>query len=1021
MTDSFAGFRCWTASRVQESVFGDIAQLGLDADAVFLAAHTSLEIRHTKGVHVDTETPEQEVLHSLTAAFGLPSENTIIAVTGASGSGKSHLVRWLRAHLSDTDERYHLIYVPRELATLRDLIGRILDGLPPSEESTAVREELEKAVSRKSPDQLAEELLDRLRSVITFELSNAPDAEEARFLTVLLGPRASDGTHRRENGLGDLLLMRALRNQLLRPNGGIRRIVDSLRGQRSGRDEELPKFAPEDLALRPQDVQNQVEANLRNVWRVVQDTPDAACAILNLGLPRAVAEVLGMRPSGANLGEVFRKARAQLHEEGKDLVLLFEDLAQFGLFDGELFDQFVLQPGATLAPVRAVFAITDGKFRENVPDTVRTRLAHHFEIVDFDAAGAPLAMLLGRYLNVARVGRKRLVTAWSAANPEERESGRWVPNECSNYEGGGRPCPHRETCFPSFGDSGGFGLYPYNPTAIRRAVSGSREPVTPRVVVDSFVHDFLLEADPEIARKKFPTDRVRDRFDFSVALPKDEVVPPAKLPEDERNRLHRARVIWADGAVEAPGITEAFSLPHLGGTTIPLDVPYPESPEPPRTAPRPQPLRPLFDWESGAPLPSQDAVFYRETLYHLATSHIDLNSLLIDTSATPALSLLRRVVTPNSFEFTKADPGRRAGTDQLRFEILPNGEGVRLLSAVRWYWDHGHWDITDSSRKWDFVGDIEAAQIELEEFIDGCARQIEGALVDSLTGAGLEPAAAAVALRALALRALGRELPAGPRALDFVLSQSAGSTAASAEWASASNAAQAALGRINRSWIEAFATARQGDTGAPQAVDAARLMPALETAKDDPLALLSPEATFDEAFSDLQQEWDHLRNSLQGAAEAELESLAGMVDLIVDRLAGVDVTKALPEIKSAGKLAADNGVFRPLNRYAAFATACDRLAMVSADDLRSWTDQRKQFGGGSDAVGAALAAQPWAARAGTTALDLVTIADCLRNSTDEVNARLRQLIGETPEELEGHIRTKVGGLSEKIAQLSDER
>ena len=117
MTDSFAAFRCWTASRVQESVFGDIAQLGLDADAVFLAAHTSLEIRHTKGVHVETETPEQEVLYSLTASFGLPSKNTVIAVTGASGSGKSHLVRWLRANLSDTDARYHLIYVPRELAT----------------------------------------------------------------------------------------------------------------------------------------------------------------------------------------------------------------------------------------------------------------------------------------------------------------------------------------------------------------------------------------------------------------------------------------------------------------------------------------------------------------------------------------------------------------------------------------------------------------------------------------------------------------------------------------------------------------------------------------------------------------------------------------------------------------------------------------------------------------------------------------------------------------------------------------
>src|SRR5215471_6296487 len=153
MTESFEGFRCWTAARVQESVFGDIAQLGLDADAVFLAAHTSLDIRHLKGVHVETDTPEQEVLRSLTSSFGLPSENTVIAVTGASGSGKSHLVRWLRAHLSDTEPQYHLIYVPRELATLRDLIGRILDGMPASQEAAAVREEIEKAGARKSPDQ----------------------------------------------------------------------------------------------------------------------------------------------------------------------------------------------------------------------------------------------------------------------------------------------------------------------------------------------------------------------------------------------------------------------------------------------------------------------------------------------------------------------------------------------------------------------------------------------------------------------------------------------------------------------------------------------------------------------------------------------------------------------------------------------------------------------------------------------------------------------------------------------------
>ncbi len=1019
MTESFDRFRCWTAARVQESVFGDIAQLGIDADAVFLAAHTSLEIRHTTGVYVETDTPEQGVLHSLTSSFGLPSKNTVIAVTGASGSGKSHLVRWLRAHLSDADPRYHLIYVPRELANLRDLIGRVLDGMPPSVDTAAVRDELDRAVARKSPDQLAEELLDRLRSVVSFELPNTSASNTSRFRKVLLGARGADAsTGRRENGLADLLLMRAFRDQLLRPDGGIRGIVNSLTGQRSGRDEHVPQFTAEDVSVGQRDVRNRLEDGLRSVWRVVQEAPEAASDLLNEALPRAVADTLGMR-AGVNLGEVFGNARAQLREQGKDLVLLFEDLAQFGLFDGELFDQFVLQPGATLAPIRAVFAITDGRFQVNVPDTVQTRLAHRFEIAGINAASedSALTMLLARYLNVARVGRQRLVDAWRSADAADRQSGRWVPNACWNFEGGGE-CAHRETCWPAFGESDGFGLYPYNATAIRRAVRGSSDPVTPRVVVDSFVHNFLLEADVEIPRKLFPSAGVRERFDFSVALSKDAIVPPSNMSETERSRLHRARVIWADGRVESPGITEAFSLPLGGGTVRTEETPPSESVRTPGTVLRPQPLTPLFDWENGTtPLPGRDAEFYRGALYALVTPRVDLNALLIDLSAAPARQLFR-VVTPNSFEFTPADPGRPAGRNQLRFQILPNGQSVRLLSAVRWFWDHGHWDITDPSRKWDFVGDAEAAQLDLEEFLDTCARAIEGALVASLRRGPLDPAAAAVALRALALRVLGREIPSGPSALDFVLGEAgSASPAPSTQWAAASAAAEVALARIDRSWVEAFATARQGDTGDPQAVDTARLAPALERVRQDLAALLALEPTFDEAFNDLQEQWDHLRAELRRAAEPELDSLGEMVDLVVDKLAGVDLAEALPRIKSAGKMAADNGVFRPQNLYASFASACDRLAPVTANELHTWTCERQQFRDGADALVAAVSAQRWAGRVGAAAHDLSVVAQCLQKTKDEVDARLVHEIGETPQQVEARIRTRLGALSAVVATL----
>ena len=73
---------------------------------------------------------------------------------------------------------------------------------------------------------------------------------------------------------------------------------------------------------------------------------------------------------------------------------MFEDLAQFGLFDGDLYDHFAIQPGDELAPIRALFAITDGKFEVNVPDTVRTRLTHQFRVGELT-------------LEAWRIGRRR--------------------------------------------------------------------------------------------------------------------------------------------------------------------------------------------------------------------------------------------------------------------------------------------------------------------------------------------------------------------------------------------------------------------------------------------------------------------------------------------------------------------------------------------------------------------------------------------------------------------------------------
>jgi hypothetical protein len=1018
--NSFRRFRCWSAERVQRTVFDDIASLGLDADAVFLAAHTSLQIEHFKGIQQSGADREVGVLRALDSEFGLPDVNTLIAVTGPSGSGKSHLVRWVRANLSAGAETYHLIYVPREIATLRDLLGHVLDRMP-GPESDAVLAELDKAVGQKRPEQLAEELLDKVRSVLSYELPEAKGGQDPETRRYLLGTVLEDGGGR-DGGLADLLLVKPIRDHMLRPEGAIRRMIDSVRGQRRGGDEETPEFNAAEWPTKQAGIASQLEKRLQQLWSFVRKDPDSAAQLLNEARNRAIAEALGMRP-GVNLGEVFSKTRRRLRGLGQDLVLLFEDLAQFGLFDGELFNQLGLQPGEDLAPIRAVFAITDGKF-EDVPDTVRTRLAHQFKVRELIGADGEqsdnIIEFVSRYLNIARVGRDRLIESAGKAAPEERESGAWIPNACLD-RGDGRECINREECWDSFGVVKEVGLYPYNRTALRRSFSKKGSRVTARMLVGEVVRDFLVEADSGIDAGVFPSKATSDRFDFTVSLPKEVIVPADSLDEAQRDRLHRCRVIWADGSVESTAITVAFDLPSVEGKKR---GPAPDKPVA-SVHTRPEPLVPLFDWENDVEMLESEATWYREKLYDLVLRRLDLSSMLIDQASGLAQVLLGRILSGNSFELKHA-PGQRAGQNRLKFPIEDDAAGVLLLSAVRWWWDHGHWNIGAEDRKWDFPLDPVNAQLSLDEFLDDAVRKTEDLILAILSRGPLDPASAAIALRASALLALGHKADhtRGP-SLEWVFATpSARSIAPSPAWAAVSTESLLTMNDVDARWVSAFASAKQGDTGDSLGVDAARLIPIAMAAASDPLAALAGEASFDDAFSEISQHWEALQTVLRAGVDAEARSLVEILETIRDQLSGSQFDELVGAIASAGRLAGDNNVFRPHEHYRSFLQACDRLGQVSHDQLASWiaTSAALMDTAGVPSLTEVMGAQGWAPQARSVQDDLKLAQSCLETTTVELSDRLIEDLGETPDAAAARISAKVARVSEAVTAIfkSDE-
>ena len=367
---------------MQETILGDIGMLRLKADAVFLAAHAPVPVERLKGA-VAPGHGEAEILNALRSELGLAERNTIIAITGDVGTGKSHAVRWVRAHLDEDLQRYRTIYVPRDVATLRELLGSILDGLP-GEKAQSAQRHLDNAISTKSRSQLMTALTDNLREVLAHELGDQGD-NDPEVRVFLLGHR-TDRTAKRRDGLADLLLNRTILDHLNRDGGTVAKVIGSLSEKRSGRDQDFPEFTPDDIPVHSPGIRNKLDPGLVAVLDYLSVGPGPAVALLNEALRRAVPMTIGLE-AGITLNDVFRETRELLQREGAELVLIFEDLALFGLIEDDLFNQFVQQPDETHCPLRILFAVTDAKFLKVVPDTVRDRITYHYEIRSLEGDG----------------------------------------------------------------------------------------------------------------------------------------------------------------------------------------------------------------------------------------------------------------------------------------------------------------------------------------------------------------------------------------------------------------------------------------------------------------------------------------------------------------------------------------------------------------------------------------------------------------------------------------------------------
>ena len=198
-----------------------------------------------------------------------------------------------------------MIYVPRDLSTLRGLLGRVLDGLAGPKARQAQRA-LDSAIGQKSDAQLRDELIDNLRQVMAHELPDYPrhehnddDLEQRSFLlgtgrTVLSSAGTVWRTYSstRESGY------------LSRNGGTVAAVIDSIKADRPGRDENYPQFTEEDIPGTAPGIIGRLDPVARSVFESMRTDPVPAVALLDEALQRAFRMTLASGRA-LPLNEVF--------------------------------------------------------------------------------------------------------------------------------------------------------------------------------------------------------------------------------------------------------------------------------------------------------------------------------------------------------------------------------------------------------------------------------------------------------------------------------------------------------------------------------------------------------------------------------------------------------------------------------------------------------------------------------------------------------------------------------------------
>lgn len=493
VTPSRLGIPCWTPESLANAV-RPIAQVDPERADVFMACHAP--IAHIQEVRTGTLLRETEVYESLIRAI---DREVFVIVKGEPGTGKSHLINWLklrydRASHDGDIEAVLPVLIQRRSGSLKDALDQLIHQLP--KRFHKYLNPVQEAIGKISTAAARETL--------------------AHFIGLNLGIRwREEGRPPRERQLKyleDLFAGGGFRQWLCRNEGVIAKNIDRLISRSDVEERQtIPEFRPEELLLQDKRLRANVTPRVAELMLDLEDDPQyriRAAEYCNSVLRRALRDLTGL--GNQQLAEIFRNIRRDLKKTGERLVLFIEDVSTMSVLDDEIVNAVEPQNDSGLCPLTSVIGMVDSAFarlRDNqVQRATKIVSMGGSSNAEWRQSGDDVDRFVGRYLNAIRLKE----TALAKLARKRLAGGDIAYSACQG-------CPINHSCFSTFGnvdiDGVAVGLFPFRKGAARRLLEQLDETIDGveitqrgllRDVVTPALRDVELISEGKRSRQQFP-------------------------------------------------------------------------------------------------------------------------------------------------------------------------------------------------------------------------------------------------------------------------------------------------------------------------------------------------------------------------------------------------------------------------------------------------------------------------------------------------------------------------------------